>query len=127
MKEIFKLQQTKFRDIDKTSINYNAGELYFYLYTIFSESEEFNAFCEYWLLLKNNDIKTFLGTLCLQLAYILIYGRQNEAYYMLPNIFCKELWRGQNLILELIKNKAQTKEHIIAEIIFWESAEAKYL
>jgi hypothetical protein len=46
---------------------------------------------------------------------------------MLPEIFCIEHWQGQNLILELMKNKVQTKEHIIAEIIFWKSAEAKYL
>ncbi len=101
MKEIFRPMPSKFSGVDKTSINYNSGELYFYLHMVFSEDDELNEFCEYWLSLKNNDIKTFFGALCLQLSYILIYGRQNEAIYTYPNIFCQESWRGQNLILEL--------------------------
>ncbi len=114
-------------NINKTSSNYNLGEFYYYLWENLAEYNSFDSFCRYWLSLKTSSIKNMLGIICLQLSFIMKHSRQNETYYMLPEIFCIEPWRGQNLILELIKKEVRTKKEIITEIDFWGKVDANDL
>lgn len=127
MEHLFGEYPIRYKLVNKTTIEFNTAELYFGLSVLFDDFES-NNFKKYFRILqKRDDVKTLISTICLQLCHILIYKKQHEVYYQLPEIFCKDLWRGQNLILDLFKYKAKTRKAIEREIAFWETAEAKYL
>jgi hypothetical protein len=58
---------------------------------------------------------------------ILICGKQDTTFYMLPEIFSQETWRGQKLALELIESQVKSKKMVLKQIDYWSNVEQKYL
>jgi len=91
------------------------------LSNIFASEEKFEGFCGYCLMIKNKPVADFIGVLFLQIANITNGNNQDEMYYQLPDIFCKESYRGEQLLIDIIRKDLMTESSIIEEIKIWET------
>lgn len=112
--------QTK-NAIDKIQLNYNVSEMYYFFFHTLSHKINFERLVEY-LSCTNKEVKDLISNICFQVSQILKKEpRTNKYTFYLSNVFYREPWRGQRLILELFKKQVSKKQELFEEIKFWEN------
>jgi len=91
--------------VNETSIQFNSSQVFKYFSYLISDLRNFDRFCEYLLSIRGKfKLRSLLSTIFYEVGYSLDNNCEYDYMLYLPEVFYKELWRGQNLVLDLLKS-----------------------
>lgn len=94
------------------NIEFNASELYMLLFKMVEKKESLKLLGKYLKSIKDSEVRQEIAAILYQVSRIFKYAHQDKNRFLLPEIFCAQPWRAQNLVFDILSNKFDFVEAI---------------